>query len=143
MIKLINISKGILYILIIFLLINYLFPGSLMGYFIFGDLGRQLSLADNPIFQPIPHDYYFLGDLISHFIFFALISFGIFNFYLKNRKLKNLFYILLSFSIVLELLHFVIPNRSFQFLDIVANSIGIIFAYFIIIIYRFYNKRKT
>ena len=142
MIKLNTFLKCIFYILLIFFLINYLFPGSLMGYFIFGDVGRHPSLSDNPIYQPIPMKFYEIGDLVNHFISMLLISFFCFCIYFKDKKFERLFYIILSFALILELFHFIIPNRAFQIYDVVANLSGVLFAYFIIVIYRFYNKNK-
>jgi len=142
MIKSNNLLKSIFYILLIFFLFNYLFPGSLMGYFMFGDIGRHPSLADNPIYQPIPIKFYFIGDQINHFISTFLISFAGFCTFLKNKNFNRLFYIMLSFSAVIELFHFAIPNRVFEVYDVVANLSGVIFAYFIIAIYRIYNKNK-
>mgnify|MGYP006138283201 CR=1 FL=1 len=142
MIKSVNLSKSIFYILLIFLLINYLFPGSLIGYLKFGDVGRHPSLSDNPIYQPIPKKFYPIGDLINHFIFFFIFTLTACNVFLKNNRFNNLFYILLFLSVFLELFHLIIPNRRFEFYDIFANLSGVIFAYFVIVIYRFYCKNK-
>ena len=142
MIKSINLSKIIFYILLLFLLIFYLFPGSLMGYFVFGDFGRHPSLTDNPIYQPLPIKFYLIGDLINHFIFFIIIALVGFYIYSKKKNFRNLFYFMLFFSAFLELFHLVIPNRTFEIYDAAANLSGVIFAYFIIAIYRFYNKNK-
>ena len=142
MIKSNNLLKNIFYVLLIFFLINYLFPGSFTGYFMFGDLGRHPSLADNPIYQLIPIKFYYIGDYINHFIFAFLVSFFGFCIYLKNQKINRLFYIISFFSVVLELFHLIIPNRAFEFYDVVANLGGVIFAYLIIVIYRFYNRNK-
>jgi len=138
--KSINLLKFLFYISLIFLIIIYLFPGSLMGYFVFGDLGRQISLADNPIYQVIPSEYYSLGSILNHlfyFFYFSVLSLCIFS---NNQNLNILFYSLLFFSIFLELLHVIIPNRTFEIYDLIANLIGVLFAYFVIIIYRFYNS---
>ena len=37
------------------LLILYLFPGSLIGYFLYGDLGKQPDMIPNPIGTSINH----------------------------------------------------------------------------------------
>ena len=39
-------------------------------------------------------------------------------------------------SIILELSHFLIPNRSFQLLDLFGNLIGTLFSFFIVIFYQ-------
>ena len=51
-------------------------------------------------------------------------------------KTVNLFFL----SLILELLHYIIPNRSFQPGDLIGNILGVIVAYFIIKIYLFFNK---
>ena len=45
------------------LLILYLFPGSLIGYLLYGNLGQQPDLIPNPI-----------GTSINHLIFFSYIT---------------------------------------------------------------------
>ena len=142
MIKSNNLLKITFYIFLIFFLINYLFPGSLTGYFMFGDIGRHPSLADNSIYQLIPIRFTPFANYLNHFLFTLLISFAGFCTYFKKKILERLFCILLSFAVILELLHFVIPNRAFEVYDLVPNLGGVIFAYFIIAIYRFYNKNK-
>ena len=142
MIKSNNLLKITFYIFLIFFLISYLFPGSLMGYFMFGDISRHPSLADNPIYQLMPIRFTPIANYLNHFLFTLLISFAGFCTYFKKKILERLFCILLSFAVVLELFHFVIPNRAFEVYDLAANLCGVIFAYFIIAIYRFYNKYK-
>jgi len=138
--KLINLLKFIFYISLIFLIVIYLFPGSLLGYFAFGDFGRQVSLADNPIYQVIPSEYYWLGSVMNHLLFFLFFStLGLYIFS-NNKNLNILFYSLLFFSVFLELLHIIIPKRAFEVYDLAANLIGVLFAYFLIIIYRFLIK---
>jgi len=41
---------------------------------------------------------------------------------------------------MLELLHFIIPNRSFQLGDLLGNILGVMVAYLVIKIYLFINK---
>ena len=42
------------------LLILYLFPGSLIGYFFYGDLGKQPDIIPNPLGTSINHALAFL-----------------------------------------------------------------------------------
>ena len=42
-------SKYLFYFSFITLLILYLFPGSLIGYFLYGNLGKQPDFISNPI----------------------------------------------------------------------------------------------
>ena len=117
--------KYLFYFSFIILLILYLFPGSLIGYFLYGNLGKQPNLISNPI-----------GTSINHLIFFFYIS--ILGFLLQNthKKFINSFSFLFLISIILELLHYFIPNRAFELNDLYANSLGVLLAYFILKLFR-------
>ena len=106
-----------------------MFPGSLIGYFLYGNLGKQPNLISNPI-----------GTSINHLIFFFYIS--ILGFLLQNthKKFINSFSFLFLISIILELLHYFIPNRAFELNDLYANSLGVLMAYFIFKIYKKLKK---
>ena len=121
--------KYLFYFSFIILLILYLFPGSLIGFFLYGNLGRQPDLISNP-----------LGTSINHLIFFLYLS--ILGFLLQNnhKKFVNSFSFLFLISIILELLHFFIPNRAFELNDLYANSLGVLLAYFI---FKFSKKLKN
>ena len=125
----IKILKLIFHISVLFLIIISLYPGSLLGYLLYDDFGRQPNLIKNPF-----------GTAINHFICYAYISlFGLFI-YLRMENFQRVFYGLLFLSIILELLHFIIPNRSFQLGDLISNFLGVIVAYSVIKIYLFFNK---
>ena len=51
------------YFSLIALFILYLFPGSILGYFFYGDLGRQPNIVENPV-----------GTSINHFFFFFILN---------------------------------------------------------------------
>ena len=108
------------YLSLIVLLILYLFPGSIIGYLLYGDLGTQPNLIKNPI-----------GTSINHFLYFLFLAFlgSIFN--SNKKKFINSFFFLLTLSIILELLHFIIPNRAFELNDVIANSAGVACVYFL------------
>ena len=121
--------KFIFYISVLFLIIISLYPGSLLGYFLYSDFGQQPNLIKNPF-----------GTTINHFISYVYISLlGLFL-YLREENFKRVFYNLLFLSIILELLHFIIPNRSFELGDLIANILGVIVANSIIKIYLYFNK---
>ena len=129
MTKIISFLKFIFQILILSLIILSLFPGSLLGLLFYGDLGRQLNLIENPF-----------GTSINHFIsYFFVSSLGLWL-YLKSENFQRLFYGLFLLSITLEVLQFVIPNRSFQLYDLVGNFAGVLVAYFLVMIYLFLSK---
>ena len=52
-------TKYLFFFSFIILLILYLFPGSLIGYFLYGNLGKQPNFISNPI-----------GTSINHLLFF-------------------------------------------------------------------------
>ena len=110
----------IYYFSLVILFILYLFPGSLIGYFLYGNLGQQPNLIPNPI-----------GTSINHLIFFSYIT----TLALKIRsKVKNIltdYKIILFISVILEILHFIIPNRAFEFYDLIANMLGVLIIIFI------------
>ena len=62
--------KYLYYFSLIALFILYLFPGSLIGYLLYGDLGKQPDLITNPIGTSINHAFAFfylsILGLISH-----------------------------------------------------------------------------
>ena len=111
------------------LLILYLFPGSLIGYLLYGDFGKQPDLIPNPI-----------GTSINHALAFFYLSILALISYMRKNSFKKIVIFLIVLSIVLELFHSVIPNRSFQFLDIFANLFGTLIGIFIIIFYKKYNN---
>ena len=122
--------KFIFHLSILFLIIISLYPGSLIGYLLYGDFGQQPELVDNRF-----------GTSINHFFYYLYVSILGFLLYLKKENFKLVFYSLFFLSIVLELVHFIIPNRSFQFADLIGNILGVIVAYCILSIYLLFNKK--
>lgn len=106
-----------------------IYPGSLLGYLLYGDLSRQPNLIKNPF-----------STTINHFIYYVYVSLlGLFL-YLRSKNFQKLVYGLFFLSAILELLHFIIPKRSFQLDDLIGNILGVIVAYSAVKIYLFYNK---
>jgi len=123
--SILQLSRYLYIISLIILLILYLFPGSLIGYLLFGNFNKQ------PVFFPNP-----LETSINHtFAFFYVTMLGVISCAKKYNFKKRIFF-LISLSILTELMHIFIPNRSFQYLDLFANFFGIILAIIIIIIYK-------
>jgi len=110
-----KIIEYLYYFSLIVLCILYLFPGSLIGYFLYGKLGQQPNLIPNPI-----------GTSINHLIFFSYITLLA---SIVRPSIKNIltnYKSILAISIILELLHMVIPNRAFEIYDLLANILGVI-----------------
>ncbi len=127
----IRIIRYLYYFSLLGLLILYLFPGSLIGYFLYGDLGRQPDLIPNP-----------LGTSINHALAFLYLTIlGLISYFNKTSFRKVLFF-LIALSLFSELSHLVISNRSFQYLDIFANLLGTLAAIVIIFLYRKFKYGK-
>ena len=109
------------YFSLVILFILYLFPGSLIGYLLYGNLGQQPDLIPNPI-----------GTSINHLISFICLSTLAFVVRVREKKFINSFQFIFFISILLEIFHYFIPNRAFEYYDLFANFIGIIFAYILI-----------
>ena len=119
----------IFHISVLLLIIISLWPGSLLGFLFYGDWGQQPNLIDNPF-----------GTTLNHFVFYLYISLLGFFLNLKNQNFKKIVYGVFFLSIILELFHLIIPNRSFQLGDLIGNILGVIVAYFVIKIYLLLNK---
>ena len=127
--KMISYFKFIFHGSVLLLIIISLYPGSLLGFIIYGDLGRQPSLITSPI-----------GTTINHFVYYFCVSTLGFFVYLKNNNFHKIVISLFFLSIILEVLQFIVPNRTFEVYDISANFIGVLVAYFIIKTYQFWSK---
>ena len=111
--------KIIFYFLNVILIFLYLFPGSLLGIIIY----------DNKNIQPQLTSDFFISS--NHFYVFVLLSvIGFFTFY-KFNETKILIIYLLVLSIILEVFHLLIPERSFQWQDLFGNIFGVIVVIFI------------
>ena len=127
-----NILKSIMYLYylsLVVLLIIYLYPGSIIGYLLYADLGKQLSLVDNSI-----------GTAINHFFYFFYLTFLGVICNLSEKKFINSFIFLFFLSFFLELLHFFIPNRAFELNDLLANIIGVISIFFLFTLKKFFTR---
>ena len=121
--------KYLYYFSLIALFILYFSPGSLIGYLLYGDFGKQPDFIPNPI-----------GTSINHALAFLYLSILGFISYMRDKSFNQTTIFLISLSIILELSHYFIPNRSFQFLDLFANLLGTLIAIFIIIFYKRYKR---
>tara|TARA_B100000609_G_C16818607_1_gene234686 strand:+ start:69 stop:464 length:396 start_codon:yes stop_codon:yes gene_type:complete len=128
MIKFFSNNKIIFLTLNLFLVFLYLFPGSLPGKVLYGDLKIQPQITPDFIVSS------------NHFYVFLLISvIGFFTF-VKSNQIRILMVYLILLSIVLEFLHIVMPERSFQWSDLFGNLFGVIV---VILINKFINKHEV
>ena len=119
--------KTIFHISNIGLILIYLYPGSIFGCFLYNDCNTQPQLTRDFIIFSSNHVYVFL--------IFSLL--GIFSF---KKDLKKISYYLFSVSIVLELLHIIIPNRGFEVADLLGNALGVILS---LILYKLFTFRRS
>ena len=115
------------YISNLVLLIFYLFPGSILGCFLYNDCKIQPQLTRDFIIFSSNHVYVFLI-----FSFLGILSF--------RKHLKEISYYLFSVSVFLELMHYIIPNRSFELADLLGNVLGVILS---LILYKFLKLRSS
>ena len=119
MIKFFSDNKIIFYISNFVLIFLYLFPGSLLGMIIYGNKKIQPQITSD----------FFISS--NHFYVFILISvIGFFTF-VKSSQVKKLTTYLILLSIILEIFHLIIPERSFQWADLFGNLLGVIVVIFI------------
>ena len=121
----ISLVRYLYYFSLLGLFIIYLFPGSIIGCFIYKDCQIQPDFIPNP-----------LGTSINHLIaFFYLSIIGLISCIKEfSFNLTAIFLIILSF--ILELSHLIVPNRSFQYLDLMSNLFGTLLAITIIFLYK-------
>ena len=122
--------KIIFYIANIVLITLYLFPGSILGWLLYGNAGLQPQITS---------DFIVSSNHVYAFIVLSIL--GYFSY--ENRKLNFLFVYLFSISVFLELLHLIIPNRGFEFSDLFGNIIGVLIVYFFYQIFNFFKNSKN
>ena len=128
MIKFFSTNKIIFYSINFFLIFLYIFPGSLIGLVLQGDLKAQPQITSDFIVSS------------NHFYTFLLVSIiGFFTFQ-KQKQIKYLKTYLILIAIILELFHFMIPERSFEWSDLFGNLLGVVI---VIFINYFINKNDT
>ncbi len=118
-------NKFIFYLANIFLIVLYLFPGSILGFLIYDDMKIQPQITSD-----------FLVSTNHLYAFFLISLIGILTFN-NSKKLNLLILYFLLLSIILEIFHLIIPERSFQLPDLFGNLIGV----FLMIIINFFFKR--
>ena len=127
--KVISFLKFIFHTSILLLIIISLFPGSLLGFFLYNDLSKQPNLIANPF-----------GTAINHFVYYFYVSMLGLCLYLRSNKFQKLVYSLFFLSIILEFLQLIIPYRAFEIYDVSANFAGVLVAYFLVKVYQFWGK---
>ena len=105
----------------IILIIFYLYPGSILGCFLYNDCYIQPQITQD-----------FIVSANHVYAFILLTSLGLFSFH-NTKKINFLIFYLFLLSIILELFHIIIPNRGFEMSDLFGNIVGVIL---VILIYK-------
>ena len=112
-------------------IVLYVYPGSILGFVVYGAFNKQPQLTS---------DFFSSSVSSNHVYAFLVLSLlGLIAYY-KSKKLLILNYLILG-SIILEVLHLIIPNRSFQYSDLFGNIVGVLLSVLLFNIYNFWRKR--
>ncbi len=120
-----KILKNSFYFSNIIIIIFYLYPGSILGCFLYNDCFIQPQLTRD-----------FIVSSNHVYVFFILSTLGFISF---SKNLKKITYYLILLSIVLELLHIIIPNRSFEVEDLLGNILGVLLS---LILFKLFIFRR-
>ena len=112
----------------IILIIFYLYPGSILGCFLYNDCYTQPQMTRD-----------FIVSANHVYAFILLTSLGLFSFH-NTEKINFLIFYLFLLSIILELFHIIIPVRAFEMSDLFGNILGVILVVFIYKVVIRYDK---
>ena len=118
--------KIFFYLINLTLIILYIFPGSILGCIFLYNCKVQPQITSDFIVSS------------NHFYTFSFITILGYLTYFKSKRSKLVIYYLIFIAIILELLHIVIPERSFQFTDLFGNLLGVL----IVILINFIIKKN-
>ena len=112
-------NKFIFYLINLLIIIFYIFPGSILGLAMYNDINIQPQITPDFIISS------------NHFYLFVVLSIiGLLTF-MTTKQRKYLIIYLIVLSLILELFHFVIPSRSFQWSDLFGNLFGVLVVIFL------------
>ena len=120
--------KFIFYLCNFILIVLYLFPGSLFGCYFYDDCKIQPQITANFIVST------------NHLYAYLVLSLISFLTYRKKNQFNILSIYLIFLSIVLEVLQYFVPNRSFEFSDLFGNLLGVLI---ILILFYFFKKNEN
>ena len=123
--------KIIFYLTNFILILLYLFPGSLIGCFLYDDCKLQPQITPDYIISS------------NHLYAFAILSLIGFFTYKNSKKTQYLVIYLIFISFFLELFHNFIPERSFEYSDLFGNLAGVIVAIIVFNLFKKYENLKN
>ena len=120
--------KSLFYLINALFAIFYLYPGSILGFILYKDLNRQPQLTDD-------FNLLLLNFSSNHVYSFLFLSFFGFLLFFEKKKTIVLTYFF-SISFLFEILHILVPNRSFQISDLYGNVLGVLISLILFIVYN-------
>ena len=111
--------KIFFYVINLLLIALYLFPGSLLGCIFFDNCKVQPQITPDFIISS------------NHFYAFGLVTILGYLTFLNSERLRQVLYYLLVISVLLEVFHIYIPERSFQWSDLFGNLLGVVVVIFV------------
>ncbi len=127
--KIISYFKILFHISILLLIIFSLYPGSILGFLIYGSYVHHPQITNNFMYMSSNHFY----------LYFFVSVLGLFS-YLRDNSFKIIVIYLIFLSLILEILHLIIPERGFEIPDLVGNIFGVLIALIVVLIYKFWRK---
>ena len=121
--------KIVFYIANFVLIVLYVFPGSILGWLLYGNVALQPQITS---------DFLVSSNHVYAFIILSLL--GVIS--SNINKIGILFKYLFLISIVLELCHTLIPIRSFQYSDLFGNFLGVLLIFILFNVYKFLKNDK-
>ena len=126
--------KSFFYLINTLFAIFYLYPGSILGFIIYQDLNKQPQLTND-------FNFTLLNFSSNHVYAFLVLSFfGFLLFFEKKKKIILIYFFLISF--LFEILHMLIPNRTFQISDLYGNILGVLISLILFICFSYVKKRN-
>ena len=123
--------KIIFYLTNFILILLYVFPGSLIGCFLYDDCKLQPQITPDYIISS------------NHLYAFAVLSLIGFFTYKNSKKIRYLIGYLIVVSIFLEISHKFIPERSFEYSDLFGNLAGVIIIITVFNLLKIYENLKN
>ena len=121
--------KILFYIANIILISLYVFPGSILGWFLYSDANLQPQISPD-----------FIVSSNHVYAFSVLTILGYISY--ESKKLNLVFIYLLFVSLFLEILHLIIPNRGFEYSDLFGNIIGVLIIYIYFQFYKYFFRKN-
>ena len=126
--------KLLFYLINTIFAIFYLYPGSILGFILYKNFNKQPQLTDD-------FNFFLFNFSSNHVYAFLVLSFFGFLIFFKDKKISILIYFF-SISFLYELLHIIIPNRSFQISDLYGNVLGVLISLTLFLCF-YYVKKKV